>query len=286
MKYIRFKGVSTLILFAVFIQICLLLSGDKAGARPVINLCAKFFYETPSQMVLLNAEEHLIDRTLRNRIDSALAANKQPVVVFDIEGTLYLTQSRILEVLKRYDQQYKTSYFDGMTADRIDPDASFSFIRWAVSQKEFNLHVKNRVMEEIIQFFKQERNKSKYYQYDEVFGKMRFLAQMYHRMGARVILVTERRDLARDATLKQLKRDGIPFDEIFFRPESKETPDIIKLAQIEDIARRDQSEVIALFEDSQSLQDFAGDMRHYDMYQIFVKTRFQDKTFRFYNPIR
>lgn len=286
MKYIRFKDYTTLILLAMFVQICLSVIENKVEARPLVNLCAKFFYEMPSRIVLLNADELIVDRTIQERVEFVIEKGDQPIVIFDLEGTLYLTQSRILTILKKYDRQHNTTYFDGMTTDRIDPEASFSFIRWAVSQKEFNVRIKDRVTEEIIQFFKMERNKISNLKYDEVFDKTRYLAQMYHRLGARVIIVTERGEFAKDATTKQLQKDGIPFDEIFFRSGSQEKPDIIKLAQVEDLNRRDGSKVVAFFEDTQPLHDFAGEMRNYDMYQVFVKTRFQDKTFRFYNPIR
>lgn len=180
-----------------------------------------------------------------------------------------------------------------MTIDRIDPHASFSFIRWAVSQEEFNVHVKDRVIEEIIQHLKTELNKSRNYKYDTVFDKIHYMMQEYASLGARIVLVTERRDFARSATERQLKKDSIPYDELRMRGESSEPLDVQKLTHVEEISRLDNEELVAYFDDVQGLHDFMGDMRLYDTYQVFVKTRFKRNsnnedgfTFTFYHPHR
>jgi hypothetical protein len=56
-----------------------------------------------------------IEIEIYDAIKAAKRARKKPVLVVDLDNTLFESSSRVLAILQRYDEVSKTHYFDGLT---------------------------------------------------------------------------------------------------------------------------------------------------------------------------
>lgn len=274
------------IFYSLYVAFCLLSFGgfEKAQAKPNPGRCAKYFKETPDAPIELQAQEKDIVYRIEDIIEAVLKTNKRPQIIFDLDGTVYLSQQRILQIMRQYDSLNGSSYFKDANVSQIDPEASYSFIRWRISKFEKNEAVKSQKMDEAIQYLKIQMRRSDTIALDAPFEKTVHLMRSFKRLGAEIIVLTERRDYFKKTTERKLNFDRIPFDRVIYRPESTESVDIIKTSQIEDLNRSNDSIPVAYFEDNQANLVSAMDLRVPGMLGVWVKTRFQNQHFTEFYP--
>lgn len=97
MQYELYKPIFRFKFWALYVQICLALLSFEAQSKPSFGTCSDYF-ET-RQIVLLKADEILVHQSIQARILEAQNRKNTPVLIFDLDGTVYTIQSRILKIL-------------------------------------------------------------------------------------------------------------------------------------------------------------------------------------------
>ncbi len=191
----------------------------------------------------------LLAQVLDN-VRNAYNRGERPIVVFDIEGTLFDNRSRILQILREYgDKELKT----------VRPQAAQILGSLTVAQIQYMLPdtlkaagvTEEAVINNAAIFWSERFFTDDYLRYDTPNqGAIRFVRDLYSN-GARIVYVTGR-DAQRQllGTVKQLRDNGFPIgiqgSELIMRP-TPQTQDAVFKQQITNYLRQ-YGKIIAAFD--------------------------------------
>ncbi len=166
----------------------------------------------------LNSVQHNLDVELEiyDAIKAAKRSRKKPVVVVDLDNTLFESSSRVLAILQRYDQVSKTRYFDGLTLEDL-PTSDFKEFLFIHLMKQIPDFIQLMELVEHICTFLQMNE----WEYDFVSGmqahpEMVQLIKACESEGAEVVYLTSRRHYQARATEDSLRRLGLKGNVIYY----------------------------------------------------------------------
>jgi phosphoglycolate phosphatase-like HAD superfamily hydrolase len=150
-----------------------------------------------------------IELEIYDAIKAAKRARKKPVVVVDLDNTLFESSSRVLAILQRYDEVSKTNYFVGLTLADL-PIGDFKEFLYMHLMKQVSDFTELMELVEHICIFLQMNE----WEYDFVSGmeaqpEMVQLLKAIEKQGAEVFFLTSRRQYQARATEESLRRLGL-----------------------------------------------------------------------------
>lgn len=161
--------------------------------------------------------------SLLNRTEQLVVGAKQPVVVFDLDSTLYKNTGRWGAILQEFGKAKNIPALQAMTADRITD----SFNKMSVLAKDAKLGeaAAKSLLPAFEPFWTERFFNNDYVQYDTALpGAVAFVNALYNK-GATIVYITGRGDSdMRKGTVAKLKADGFPINQersaLFMKPQS------------------------------------------------------------------
>jgi|GEM_PF-6295359 len=205
-----------------FINPSLLASTDTSSLIDFLHaqwLAAQVNGNTDSVRPLyLDSVQHNLDVELEiyDAIKAAKRGRKKPVVVVDLDNTLFEASSRVLAILQRFDELSKTDYFAGLLIEDLPTGdfKEFLFTHLMKQVTDFNELVE--LVDRICTFLQMNE-----WEFDFVSGmqahpEMVALLKACKKQGAEVVFLTSRRHRQSRATEDSLRRVGLDGNVIYY----------------------------------------------------------------------
>lgn len=190
-----------------------------------------------------------ITNLLLRRAEQALAAGREPLVVLDLDGTLYNNIPRTLRIIQEFAHQHALRYPGFVSA--VDRLASAS-VRYSVAETVRELGVSNgELLEALLAFWRQRFFTDEYVVHDlPTPGAPQFVRQLHASCVVPTYLTGRDAPNMLVGTIRALQRDGFPVgtvDTKVILKENFETPDEPYKQSVVDHLQR-SGEVVAVFD--------------------------------------
>jgi hypothetical protein len=194
-------------------------------------------------------------RKVVNRVKAVLEAKKLPIVVFDLDSTLFDVSKRSYEILREWLAHPETQTFrdtqDGLS-DLKSTDLKYSLEElWEARKMPHGKHPYDHHFKHAKQFWRKRFFGPEYLKHDQpTHGAIEFVKQL-HELGAKIVYLTGR-DVPQMAfgTFDQLKLHGLPIEmprtRLMLKP--KRHHDDIEFKSAAAKAISEWGEVVASFE--------------------------------------
>jgi hypothetical protein len=163
------------------------------GASPTSGVAALDAAAPPDGVAYLEATLTEIRRLRREQ------PGIRPIVVFDLDNTIFETRARTLAALQAIDAAQGTKHFQGLALEDVGKDGRDAALRAGLSPE-----AAEQVQKAWLDWFWQ----GSHFMEDHVFTKVEALVHEASRAGAEVVYLTGRVNQA--ATLDQLRAAGLP----------------------------------------------------------------------------
>lgn len=201
-------------------------------------------------LLLLFLSTTVLANDTLSRIQRVIAETNSPVVIFDLDDTLFYSSSRSMIIFKELvnDSKFRQQYPEQLSkVARIQE----SHIEYSIKDTFLNAGIKNeKFLNEALIFWKSKFFTNNYVKEDTPVEGARDFVLRLRKLGAKIVYLTGRDNTMRDGTIESLKNSKFPIDgrnSILITKERFDIPDIdYKKAAFKKIEK--MGNVVAFFE--------------------------------------
>jgi hypothetical protein len=168
---------------------------------------------TISSVSLKDIGSHLlsINTELFQRASSIIGSGKKPVVFIDLDDTLYPMKNRIFGILKKYDIDHNTSYFQNLTVTDVKDGKAHDSVSEFLSSQGNSVEEVLRVRESLFFYFTNQYFSYEALQIDQPFPAIKQLIERLQSKGVEIVFLTARKEFLRRSTEARLNSLGISY---------------------------------------------------------------------------
>jgi hypothetical protein len=187
---------------------------------------------------------HVMITKIDTAIASAIARGRQPVVAMDLDDTLFFHAIRITALLKQFDAENGSNFFENLHYSEVPSESSASlkgFLRSRLNRKN---------ADRVAQYVLKARRTPEATIYDKPNPLTAALAIRWKKAGATIVYITGRL-VEDDAITRQvIEREGLPLDSLTLRPlKINPIPEFKVRALAEYLAAHPEAVAVAFLDD-------------------------------------
>lgn len=149
-------------------------------------------------------------------VEAQRAAGKEPVIVVDMDDTLFVYATRMRTILQRADARHGTRFFSNMSAGALDGVTWDDFIRARVPDPALAA----RIVAEV----QIERYEPRTMLWDGVNAPLAAMIRRWRQAGAHIVFVTGRWESLGAESNRALAAAKVPYDEALYAPDESPYP--------------------------------------------------------------